>query len=35
MHIAGHGVESALMAETQKLIEIVAHAGEIAGDSHF
>ena len=35
MHIAGHGIESSLMAEAKELVEIVAHAGEIAGDSHF
>lgn len=35
LHIAGHGIESPLMAETQELVEIVAHSGEIPGDSHF
>lgn len=35
MHIAGHGIKSALMTEPQELIEIVAHAGEIPGNSHF
>lgn len=35
LYIAGHGIESPLMTQTQELVEIIAHPGEIPGDSHF
>ena len=35
LHFTGHGIKSALMAEAQKLVEVIAHAGEIPDESHF
>lgn len=35
LHFTGHCIKSALMAEAQKLVEVVAHAGEIPDESHF